>query len=329
MPDWKLGDGISAYDFSNKPIKGLSACTLLWSTPMGIGRNKLHNSLFNIAQRGNGPFSTINWATLDRWHLDMALDTASVSRVVLSDADRAAIGDEAAQYGMQIAFVGNAGSAAYTSIQQRIESVSRTSGQTVTASFLAKAAAGTPQLGIEWAQFFGTGGSPSGGVFVSGTAVTLSTTWTKYTVTATLPSVAGQTFGTDGNDSTRIAFWFSSGSANSALSGGLGVQSGTVTLWGCEVFPGSVAQPVERIDPALDLANCQRFALVAPVWVGSAAAPTTLIFPSTMCGVPGLPFGTGITGGGAGFTTLSLTRTGVVCYQTTPGLQTLTISADL
>jgi hypothetical protein len=342
MVSFVLGPDIDALDFGTKAIKGLGACNLLAAyaeadaalppptDPSAIGRNLLHNSRFGVAQRGNGPFTINNFATLDRWHQVFVGDTMSVSRVTLTDADRAAIGDEAAQWGMQITFTGNAGAASYSTIQQRIERVRRLAGQSVTTSFWAKAALGAPKLGIQGLQYFGTGGSPSADVALTGTAVTLSTAWTRYSATAALPSVAGKILGTDGNDSTRLTIFLSSGATNSATAGSIAVQSGTVTLWDAEMVLRTVALPGERLDPAIEQSDCQRFAIVTTVWVGSASAPTTLMLPSAMVMAPvGPPSGTGVTGGGAGFHVLSATRSAVVCYQTTPGLQTLTISADL
>ena len=52
-------------------------------------------------------------------------------------------------------------------------------------------------IGIRFIQDFGTGGSPSADVTVTET-VSISTSWTKYTVTTTLGSLSGKTLGTDG-----------------------------------------------------------------------------------------------------------------------------------
>jgi hypothetical protein len=41
--------------------------------------------------------------------------------------------------------------------------------------------------------------------------------------------------------------------------GNIGVQSGTINLWGVQLEIGSVATPLEKPDPRYDLANCQRF----------------------------------------------------------------------
>ncbi|HEY2416400.1 MAG TPA: hypothetical protein VGH84_00655, partial [Steroidobacteraceae bacterium] len=34
---------------------------------LGVGRNLLHNALFNVAQRGAGPWTTSGAITMDRW----------------------------------------------------------------------------------------------------------------------------------------------------------------------------------------------------------------------------------------------------------------------
>jgi hypothetical protein len=53
--------------------------------------------------------------------------------------------------------------------------------------------------------------------------------------------------------------WYSSGATNSTNAGNIGVQSGTVLLWGVQLEIGSVATPLEKPDPQQDLAKCQRF----------------------------------------------------------------------
>jgi hypothetical protein len=226
-----------------------------------VGRNLIHNSMFNIAQRGAGPFTTANWA-LDRYLLQFNGGSVSGTQFALSDADRAQIGDEAAVNGWQCVGVGTAGAGDYTlPLEQHLESIRRLAGKTVTVSFYAKATAGTPKLGIEFQQVFGSGGSPSTVVNGIGSqAFTLSTTWTRYTATVALPSASGKTFGTTaGTDYTMLRFYQSAGATLNAQSGGIGVQSYTLQLWGVQCEVGSQATPLEKLDPRYDLANCQRF----------------------------------------------------------------------
>jgi hypothetical protein len=81
-----------------------------------------------------------------------------------------------------------------TIIQQRIEDVNTFAGQTVTFSFYAKVNSGTKALTPRMVQVFGSGGS--GTVVTELTAQTLTTTWQRFTVTTTVPSISGKTIGT-------------------------------------------------------------------------------------------------------------------------------------
>ena len=222
-----------------------------------VGRNLLHNPLFNVAQRGPGNF-TAGGFTMDRWRLNFNLDTTSVNQGVLSDGQRAQIGDEAATYCLGHVFTGNAGAAAYSFLGQNMEGIRRLAGKTITVSFWAWASAAL-KLAVSIDQYFGTGGSPSASVTGPGTAVTLSTTWTRYSLTLAVPSVSGKTVGTNGDDWTGVDFWYSSGANQATRAGNIGVQSGTVQLWGVQLEIGSAATPLEKPDPRYDLSNCQRF----------------------------------------------------------------------
>lgn len=226
-----------------------------------VGRNVIHNSMFNVAQRGAGPWNTSGAYTADRWQLTTATDAASITRQALSDAHRTAIGDEAATYCLQNGFTGNAAAGAYHYIGQPLEDVRRLAGKTVTLSFWANATAAL-KLGINLMQAFGTGGSPSAPLWAlaTGASVTLATTFARYSATFAIPSIAGKTVGTNGNDGSTLAIFFSSGATNNALAGNVGVQSGTVNLWGVQLEIGSVATPFDYGgSPQQQLAECQRF----------------------------------------------------------------------
>jgi hypothetical protein len=222
-----------------------------------VGRNLLHNPLFNVAQRGAGPFTAAGYM-LDRWAMTGA-DTWSVTQAAIADAGKTAIGDEAATNAISNNFTGGAGTSAWQALAQYIEDVRRLGNKTVTVSFWAIAAAGTPKLGVSIDQYFGTGGSPSATVNGNGTAVTISTTWTRYSVTLPVPSVVGKTVGTNNDHATILRIWYSSGATNNVRAGNIGVQSGIINLWGVQLEIGSVATPLEKPDPADDLRKCQRF----------------------------------------------------------------------
>lgn len=95
---------------------------------------------------------------------------------------------------------------------QRIEGVRTYAGQKIAISFVARATSGTPNIWATVRQEFGTGGSSSGFVDTLLTpAVTLSTTWTRYTRTMTLGTMSGKTIGTDGNDRLEVGFRMATG----------------------------------------------------------------------------------------------------------------------
>jgi len=320
------------------------ATTALTNTYTNVGRNLLHNGLFNIQQRGAGPWTTAVY-TADRWQTSFVNDTDTLSLVALADSDRTQIGDEAAITTMQWACTGSATASSYSQFIQKIEGVRRLSGKTVTVSFWAKATSGTPRLGIGWLQLFGSGGSPSATVSGNyGVTSALSATWQRYNFTAAIPSAAGKTFGTTANtDYTQFEFWLSDQGTYAGRSGGIGVQTGTVQLWGIQLEIGTAATPLEKLDPRYDMSNCQRFyqtigQFYVVAWLGDGNAYyATFTFPN-MRAVPTLtssltPQG-GTQPGGWPQATARSTDTLTVGYALTAAgiggvAGTLTLSADL
>lgn len=234
---------------------GLSNVATQADVGKNTGRNLIHNSMFNVQQRGAGPWTTQTY-TADRWKLaPVSPDTDSTRVVGLADVDRAAIGDEAATWCLQNIFTGTTTGVTY--VHQNIEGIRRLAGRQVVVSFWAVCASGTPRVAVNIAQIFGTGGSPSTAVWSGAAVVTISTTWTRYSVTLAVPSATGKTLGTNGDDYSQLTFFLNGG--NNANAGGIGVQSGTIALWGVQLEIGSTATPLEKPDPQVDLANCQRF----------------------------------------------------------------------
>jgi hypothetical protein len=279
----------------------IQACTNINAASSGalndVGRNLLHNPLFNIAQRGAGPFTSALY-TLDRWYLNLGTDTTSITQVALTDADRAGIGDEEAFRGLQNVFTGAANGQSY--VEQRIEAVKRLSNKTIIVSFYAKGSAAL-KLGLNAYQSFGSGGSPSTGGFAltTGAVVNIGTAWARYSVTIPMPSIAGKTLGTNLDDSTWVRFYYSHGAVGTD-GGSIGAQSGTVTLWGIQVEIAQSGQtqptPLEKPDPQQDLAKCQRFycAGMCGVAIGYAVSGqfsgSLTSFPVAMRGIPSVVY---------------------------------------
>lgn len=251
-----------------------------------IGRNVLHNPLFNIQQRGTGPWTTANTYTADRWELSLASDTVSVSIASLTDTDRSQIGNEYAEYGLQCVVAGTSGG--LTQMLQYTEDAHRTSNKTVVLSFYAKGSVAL-NVGAYMQQNFGSGGSPSAAVVFGTQSVSITTSWARYSMTFSVPSIAGKTFGTTANTSNLlVALGLSAGSSASPTLG-VGVQSGTFEFWGMQLEIGPVASPLETKDLERDMMLCQRFYQVFPTLqvytsygLASGAAIQDFIFPVTM-----------------------------------------------
>ena len=283
----------NAYHTTMSSVATFTNASLSSGAYGNVGRSLLHNSMFNVAQRGTGNWTTAATYTADRWKQDLNGGTLSGSIVTLADADRTQIGDEAAKSGLQFVVAGGAAAANYSVVTQSVEDVRRLGGKTITVSLWAKAVSGTPKLGISLDQYFGTGGSPSAYVSGTGQSVTLSTTWTRFSATFAVASTSGKTPGTNNDHSTVLNIWFSGGSSYNAASGTVGVQSATFILWGCQLEIGNVSTQLEKPDPRYDLANCQRFYQVAsnvsmlvPAGSGGNLFGQSLLFPVTMRATP-------------------------------------------
>jgi hypothetical protein len=274
-----------------------------------VGRNLLHNGLFNIAQRGAGPWTATSY-TVDRWQGGITLDTASFSQQAITDAQRTQIVDEAAIYALANTFTGNAGLSAQTFVAHKIEGVWRLAGKTVTLSFWASSSAGQ-KIGINIAQQFGTGGSPSGGIYILATGLSVTTvanTYTRFIVgPIAIPSANGKTLGTNGDDHTDLMLWYTCGATNNVTAGNIGVQSGTINLWGIQLEVGSVVTPLEKPDPQQDLAKCQRFYQAGHLdfnaWAGaSMILSQSNLLPVQMRATPTIVYSGTSYGNGSGVT---------------------------
>src|SRR5215472_14064140 len=289
-----------------------NAATALQATPLqqvnavvapafnDAGRSYINNGLFNIAQRGTGPFTTYLY-TLDRWLAGGSLDTISWIQAPITDGERAAIGDEAAQVCLQNTFTGNAGAAAFNEIVQRIEKVGRLANKTITISFWAIGNVAL-KIAVNASQIFGTGGSPSATVHALAVSavVQATTTWTRYSVTIAMPSMAGKTLGTNGDDYTQLRMCLSSSTNNNAFFGNIGVQSGIVKIWGVQLELGSVMTPLDYGgSPQQQLAACQRFFIATGYpyafgfnsWAANSFQILPVWFPVTMRGTPTVVMG--------------------------------------
>jgi hypothetical protein len=267
-----------------------------WVDSGRVGRNRIINGDFSVNQRGfaSGSAAGVNLFGFDRWLATGSGGTATYS------AQAATLGDlpESAKNHARLVTSGQAAAGDFVQLLQRIESVRTLSGKTATISFWAKAAAGTPKVAVELVQSFGAGGSAI--TFTYAGQAVLSTSWARVSVTVAVPSIAGKTVGTGGDDFLAVNLWTSGGSTYNARTGSLGVQNGTFDFWGVQVEEGLVATTFEQKPLADELRACMRYYTVvggegSNVAVGGTglvgAANTVYIlmaYPVRMRAVPAL-----------------------------------------
>jgi len=227
------------------------------------GKNKFINGNYFVNQRNfsSSTSSGIFFADRIKGNHDAGSGTVTYSIQQFTPGTAPVTGYEAKQYG-RIVTTGQTLAGTYTVMGQAVEDVRTLAGQTATISFWAKAASGTPKIALEIEQVFGTGGSPSSSVRTYLNQVTISTSWARYSITATIPSISGKTIGTTANTSyLDFIFWVSGGSTYNANTGSIGIQSNTFDFWGLQVEQGSTATAFQTATGTIqgELAACQRY----------------------------------------------------------------------
>jgi hypothetical protein len=211
------------------------------------GKNKIINGDFNVWQRGLTGLTNFGavGCNADRWSAYKdGTGSATISAQTFTPGAAPVAGYEGRlfmRYNQTTAGTGMTENNHF----QAIEDVRTLAGQTVTFSFWMKADAArsvTPYI----TQRFGSGGS--GAVTLNGSAVSVTTSWQRFTSTFTIASVSGKTIGT-----------------NSYLEVGFRIPLNVVEIidiWGVQVEAGSVATPFQTASggsPQAELAMCQRY----------------------------------------------------------------------
>lgn len=242
-------------------------------------KNKIINGNFDIWQRGTSNTSA-GYYTADRWYCNHFGSTRTASRQSFTLGQTAVPGEPT--YFMRHVVTSSAGASNYCVLQQRIESVRTLAGRTATLSFWAKADA-SKNIAIEFYQSFGSGGGASSPVTSIGvTTCALTTSWQKFTVTASIPSISGKTIGSDGYDDLELTIWFEAGSTYNSRTSSLGQQSGTFDIAQVQVEEGPVATSFEQRHAGQEMLLCQRYfqrlgysGVAFPIFAGYGAAGAT------------------------------------------------------
>ena len=300
--------------------------------PLAGFRNTIINGNFDIWQRGTS-FTDVDGYTADRWRTIRSGSTRTLSRQAFTAGQSDVPGNPT--YFCRSVVTSSAGAGNFVCLLQRIEGVRTFAGEQVALSFWAKADA-TKSIAIEFAQSFGGGGSPSGDVNAIGvTKILLGTSWQKFTVVTTIPSISGKTIGTDGSDVLDAVFWFDAGSNYNSRTDTLGQQSGTFDIAQVQLELGPVATQFERRPIGMELSLCQRYyqhysglAAFATCTTGDAATANRKILPIEMRAAPTVSVAFA-SGSGSSITATKLAISQSNLHTTNADATTLTLSAEL
>jgi hypothetical protein len=216
----------------------------VWNIGYGqAGKNKIINGDFGIWQRGTSITTTTSGGYFfgaDRWQMySPASSTSTMSRQTFTPGTAPVAGYEGSYFARF-----NCTNSFGTYFQQYIEDVRTFAGQTVTLSFWAKAGSAISISG-NLAQIFGSGGSSPVDNALS--AVSVTTSWQRFSLTVAVPSVSGKTIGT----SSYLKWTLQTTSYNV-----------NIDFWGAQIEYGSKATPFQTASGGSiqgELAMCQRY----------------------------------------------------------------------
>jgi len=260
-------DPTSATDGQVLTRDAASAGKVKWATAGSsgssqiAGKNAVINGDFLINQRAFTSNTTTGAYNFDRWLQQNSGGTFTVTPQTFTPGTAPIATYEGRTYVQGITATQSA-VGHYAILTQRIEDVTRYAGTTVTISFFAKANTGTPKIGVELWQDYGTGGSPSTAGTVAQSSVTLTTSWARYSVSVAVPSLTGKTLGTTANTSyLELNLWTSAGSTYNTRASSIGIQNFTASIWGVQLEYASAATYFTTATGTLqgELAACQRY----------------------------------------------------------------------
>lgn len=233
--------------------------TSVWNVGFGqAGKNKIINGDFSINQRGFTSTTTTTTFGFDRWQFITQGGTVTYSAQTFTAGAAPVAGYESTNFA-RIVSTGQSATSDRSILTQKMENVRTFAGQTVTVSFWAKAATGTPSVAAEFSQVFGTGGSSP--VNVTGQKTAITTSWARYSLNFTIPSISGKTISS--TDSIfQLRLYTSAGSDYNSQTASLGLQSATIDFWGVQVEAGLKATPFQTASGGSlqqELAMCQRY----------------------------------------------------------------------
>mgnify|MGYP003116407645 CR=1 FL=1 len=212
-------------------------------------RNLVINGAMMVAQRATSVSSQTGsgYKTIDRIYTNASGSTYNQSQQTVTLGGETGLPTEFTKFLRHDVTTSNDNAHFY----HMVEDVSSVPEGTVTLSFYAKGTTPTGGLSFRAYQNFGTGGSPSGEVTITiSDTVTLTSTWQRFSVNITVPSITGKTLGTDGNHK----FYFGIGQfANTST------NAYQLDITGVQLEVGDTATDFEHRTFGDELARCERY----------------------------------------------------------------------
>ena len=224
------------------------------------GKNKIINGDFSVNQRNFTSVTTADAYGFDLWRQTFSGGSCTMTPQTFTPGTAPVSGYEGNKY-TQIVTASQSAAGDFAIYYIRLEDARILAGQSAVLSFWAKASSGTPIVAAEIVQNFGTGGSPSSAVTTYAGQATLSTSYARYSISVSVPSISGKTFGTTNNSYLAVRVWLSAGSTYNANTGSIGINNNTFSLWGFQLEAGSVATAFQTATGTFqgELAACQRY----------------------------------------------------------------------
>lgn len=241
---WVAPKGLGEAAFKNEGTgNGLDADTVDGQEASALasntGKSKVINGRFPVWQRGTSFTDPTDAYTADRFKVSVGGSGAgTISRQPFT-AGQTDVANEPSYFLRHAQTTG--GTNPY--ISHRVEDVRTFAGQAVVFSYYAKVGSGTESVTAEINQNFGSGGSVEAQVTTS--AETITSSWVRYTVTATLTSLSTTTIGTGSYLELRLEL----------------PSGGTFTFdtadWQLEL--GTTATNIDQRPFVTELSECQRY----------------------------------------------------------------------
>jgi hypothetical protein len=246
---WAEPDNSSLVKNGAQDIRALGDAidTSVWNVGYGqAGKNKIINGAFNNWQRGTTATVTGNASpTLlaDRFFCFLNGNGTGTQSQQTFTAGAAPVAGYESQYFHRLA-IGTLGTTTTAQVGQKIEDVRTFAGNTITFSFYAKADSAR-SFSFFITQNFGSGGSAD--VTTNGSSFSVTTSFTRFTGSVTLPSISGKTIGSSS---------FLNVFVQPTVTAGFSLDT-----WGWQVEYGSKATPFQTATGTIqgELAACQRY----------------------------------------------------------------------